>query len=111
MAQLCQYRDELERLNVEVLLVSFSSTAYARTWIEEVCSVFHLLLDRERDVYRLYALKSSILRSWSLKTVRGYIRLMRAGRKWAGIQGDSEPAGRNPWAPAGSDSRSGCTSQ
>ena len=93
MAQLCQHQDELDQLNVEVLLVSFSSTGYARTWIEQVCSVFHLLLDRERDVYRLYGLKSSILRSWSLKTVRGYIRLMRAGRKWAGIQGDSAQLG------------------
>ena len=93
MAQLCQHQDELDQLNVEVLLISFSSHRYAHIWIEEVCSVFHLLLDRERAAYRLYGLRSSILRSWSLKTIKGYIRLMRAGRRWAGIQGDSAQLG------------------
>lgn len=93
MAQLCQHKDELERLNVKVLLVSFSSTKYARKWIDEVCSIFHLLVDREKETYKLYDLDKSLLRTWNLKIVWSYIKLMRAGRKWQGIQGDSAQMG------------------
>ena len=93
MAQLCQHTDELEELETEVLLVSFSSQGYARRWIKEVCAPFRLLLDRERQVYRTYGLESSLLRSWSLKMVRSYVHLMRAGRKWRGIKGNSVQMG------------------
>jgi peroxiredoxin len=78
---------------VEVLLVSFSSMKYARRWIAEVCSIFHLLIDQEKQVYRLYGLSRSLLRTWNLKIVWSYIKLMRAGRKWQGIQGDSAQMG------------------
>ena len=93
MAQLCHHKDELEQLNVRVLLVSFSSMKYARLWISEVCSIFCLLIDREKRVYNLYGLGSSLLRTWNLKTVWSYVKLMRAGRIWQGIQGDSAQMG------------------
>ena len=93
MAQLCLHTDELEQLETEVLLVSFSSQGYARLWIKETCAPFHLLLDRERRVYRTYGLGSSLSRSWSLRTVWSYVKLMRAGRKWRGIQGNSAQMG------------------
>jgi len=81
VAQLCQHTDELEQLETEVLLVSFSSQSYARLWIKETCAPFHLLLDRGRRVYRTYGLGSSLWRSWSPRTVWSYVKLMRAGRK------------------------------
>ena len=93
MTQLCQHIDELNRLNVEVLLITFSSVAYGRVWLKEVCSTFRLLIDRERHIYGTYRLKRSLLRSWGLKTVRRYVELMRAGRRWRGIQGDSAQLG------------------
>ena len=93
MAQLCLHREELARLNVKVLLVSFSSIKYAHKWIDEVCSIFHLLVDRDKETYRLYGLDSSLLRTWNLKIVWSYVKLMRAGRKWQGIQGDSGQMG------------------
>ena len=93
MAQLCQHTDELQQLGTEVLLVSFSSLGYARRWIEETCAPFRLLLDRERQVYRTYGLGSSLLKSWGLKNVWSYVKLMRAGRKWRGIQGNSAQMG------------------
>ncbi len=89
MAQLCQHRDELLHLNAEVLLISFSSSGYARAWSKEVCPSFRLLLDRERMVYRIFGLEQSLSKSWSLGMLWSYIRLMRAGRKWRGIQGNS----------------------
>ena len=93
MTQLCQQQDELEQLGVEVVLVTFSSAGYGRVWLKEVCSAFRLLIDRERAVYARYGLKRSLLRSWNLKTVRKYVQLMRAGRRWRGIQGDSAQLG------------------
>ena len=93
MAQLCLHKEELERLNVEVLLVSFSSMKYARKWIKEVCWIFRLLVDHEKKTYRLYGLDSSLLRTWNLKIIWSYVKLMRAGRKWQGIQGDSAQMG------------------
>jgi peroxiredoxin len=93
VAQLCQYADDLERLDTRVLLVSFSSPGYARRWIEETCAPFHLLLDRDRAVYRAYGLGSSLTKSWSPKIVWSYVKLMRAGRRWRGIQGNSAQMG------------------
>ncbi len=90
MAQLCQQQIQLKQLNVEVLLVSFSDDPeLAKVWLETTCSSFRLLLDPERIFYRTYGLERSWLRSWNLKTLWRYVQLLRAGRKWRGVQGDS----------------------
>lgn len=90
MAQLCQQQGQLKRLKVAVLLVSFSDDPeLARVWLETTCSSFRLLLDPERVVYHTYGLERSWLRSWNLRTLWRYVQLLRAGRKWRGIQGDS----------------------
>lgn len=93
MAQLCEHEAELKRLNVQVLLISFANPVPARAWLRETCAPFRLLLDPQRAVYRAYGLERSWLRSWNLKTLRRYVELMRAGRKWRGIQGDSAQLG------------------
>lgn len=93
MAQLCQHLEEIQRLNVEVLIVSFGSLPGAQTWLEETCSPFRLLLDPERTVYRAYELERSLRRSWNLRTLWRYVRLLTSGRKWRGIQGDSAQLG------------------
>jgi len=93
VAQLCQYSDELEALNTDVLLVTFSSAGYARKWLQETCAPFVLLLDRERTTYRTYGLQRSLARSWNLRTIRRYVELLRSGRQWKGIQGDSAQLG------------------
>lgn len=95
MAQLCQDKDELDRLNVQVLVIGFGAVSSARRWLEQTCDDFPLLLDPEREVYRLYGLKESWLRSWNLRTIRVYIRLLASGRKWRGIQGKSNQLGGN----------------
>ena len=90
---MCQHLDELERLNTEVLLITFSSAGYARKWSQETCAPFRLLLDRERTIYHTYGLERSLMRSWNVKTVQRYVQLMSKGRKWRGIQGDSAQLG------------------
>jgi peroxiredoxin len=90
---LCQRRDEYEGLNVRVLAISFGALPWAQAWQKETCPWFPLLLDRRRVAYRAYGLRRSWLGSWNLQTLRIYIRLLRAGRKWRGIQGDPAQLG------------------
>jgi len=79
----------------EVLIIAFGALPLAQAWLGETCAPFRLLLDPERRVYQAYELERSLLRSWNLKTVRRYVQLMRTGRRWRGIQGDStQPGGR-----------------
>lgn len=93
MAQLRQRQDELSRLNTHVLVISFSTEYWARAWREETQSPFPLLLDPARNVYRVYGLERSYLRSWNWRTMWLYVRLLLAGRKWRGIQDDSAQLG------------------
>ncbi len=90
---MCQHQDEFKRLNTEVLIVSFGALPLAQAWLEETCAPFRLLLDPERTVYQAYGLERSFWRSWNLKTMRRYVQLMRDGRQWRGIQGDSTQLG------------------
>ena len=52
-----------------------------------------MLLDPERSVYRAYELERSLWRSWNLRTIWRYVRLLTSGRRWRGIQGDSAQLG------------------
>lgn len=93
MAQLCPYDDELERLGVKVLLVTFSSSGYAQKFREDVCSSFSLLINRERDLYETYGLERSVLRSWGWRNLWAYAKKLLSGEEWKGIQGDSTQLG------------------
>ena len=93
MAQLCQYQEELKKLDVQVILISFGPTEVAKDWLEETCPSFQLLLDPERNVYSKYKLKRSWLGSWNLRTLAYYIRALLGGREWRGIIGDSAQLG------------------
>lgn len=93
MAQLRQHAAEFEALNVRLVVVSFGLAHQARAWLEETGSPFTLLLDPERAAYRAYGLQRSLLRSWEPKVWLEYARLLVAGRRWRGIQGDSGQLG------------------
>jgi peroxiredoxin len=93
VAQLCQNIDEFQAHNTKVIIITFGTLPAAKVWLKETCSPFHLLLDTEREVYRSYGLERSLLRSWGLKTLWHYMRLLASGRRWHGIQGDSTQLG------------------
>ncbi len=93
MAQLCQRQDELKKLNTRVLIISFGGLLAAQKWVEETCVTYDLLLDPERKIYDSFGLERSLLRSWDLKTIWTYIKLLASGKKWRGIQGDSSQLG------------------
>ena len=80
-------------MGVVVLLVTFSTAGYGRVWLEEVCKVFSLLIDREREVYARYDLKRSVLRSWNLKTLALY-KAATVGAQVARHQGGFGAVGR-----------------
>jgi len=81
VAQLCQRQQDLDRLKVRVLIISFSAPAFARTWLEETNAPFSLLLDENREVYQKYGLERSFLRSWSPKTIWYYLLNWKARPK------------------------------
>jgi len=93
VAQLCQHQDDLERLKAKVLLISFGTLPAAQAWLEETRAPFTLVLDPTRTTYQAYGLERSFLRSWNLRTFLRYVELIRAGRQWRGIQGDSAQLG------------------
>lgn len=81
MAQLCQRQQDLDRLKVRVLIISFSAPPFARAWLEETKAPFSLLLDENRGIYQRYGLERSFLRSWSPKTIWYYILNWKARPK------------------------------
>ncbi|MBN1666066.1 MAG: AhpC/TSA family protein [Anaerolineales bacterium] len=85
--------DEFEQTNTQVLIITFGTLLGAESWLKETCSSFRLLLDPERKVYQAYGLERSLLRSWNLRTIWTYGKLLASGRKWRGIQGDSAQLG------------------
>jgi hypothetical protein len=93
VAQLRQHLDDLDGLNTQVLIISFSTLPAAQSWLEETGAPFRLLLDPGRVVYRAYGLERSWRRAWNLRTIRRYAQLLRSGRRWRGIQGDSAQLG------------------
>ena len=68
-------------------------TSGSQAWLEETCSPFELLLDPERKAYEAYRLERSVFRSWNLRTLWRYVKLLASGRRWRGIQGDSTQLG------------------
>jgi peroxiredoxin len=89
VAQLCQYQEALEELNTRVLVITFGTLLAAEAWLKETCSPFELLLDPDCRAYEAFGLQRSLLRSWNLRTIWRYVRLLTSGRRWRGIQGDS----------------------
>lgn len=90
---MCLHHDEFKKSNTEVIIISFGTPKQARAWLEDTCSPFTMVLDRERAVYRAYGVKKSWLRSWTPMTAWFYVRAILKGRKLKGIQGDPHQLG------------------
>jgi hypothetical protein len=93
VAQLRQFKAEIEAHNTRVTLIAFATTDLAQAWIAETQTSFKFLLDPERKAYQEYGIDYSLGRSWSPKVWLEYARLMAKGRKWRGILGDSGQLG------------------
>jgi peroxiredoxin len=91
--RLHRQRDALQRLNAEVLLITFSGAAQARRWQDETGIDFPMLIDANRSAYRAYGLRSSVWRVWQPKVWLRYVRMMLRGWQWRGIQDDPHQLG------------------
>lgn len=76
-----QAEEDLARLGVEPLAVTFEDAAAARAYVAETGLRWPLLVDTERRLYRAYAMRKARLRHlWGPATFRAYWREARRGR-------------------------------
>ena len=81
MLQLQQAREELDRLGVQTLVVTFEGREAAREYMEETRMFWPLLVDTERRLYRAYDMHAARLRHlWGFATMRAYGREALRGR-------------------------------
>ena len=76
-----QAEEELERLGVQTLAVTFEDAAAARAYVAETGLRWPLLVDTDRLLYRAYAMRKARLRHlWGAATFLAYWREARLGR-------------------------------
>ena len=81
MLQLQQAREELDRLGVQTLVVTFEGREAAREYLDETGLVWPLLVDTDRRLYRAYHMQKARLRHlWGFATIRAYGREALRGR-------------------------------
>ena len=76
------FKDEFDRRGVAIVVVSFAEPARLAPYQEHHHWPFVMLADPKRTAYQAFALKRlSLLRVFSLSTLRLYFRLLREGKK------------------------------
>jgi len=85
---LCARQDEFAELNTRVFIISFGTLPAVQQWMNETCTTFTVLLDRERTVYNAYGLERSKLRSKSPRTLWLYFTRWLQGQKFHDSHGD-----------------------
>lgn len=81
--------DELVRLNVKVVVITFENDFLARCYVEETALAWPILVDSTRDVYRSYGmLSASFWDVWGFKTWRAYFKELLKGNKPKKSDGD-----------------------
>ena len=81
MLQLRQARLELERLEIQPLVITFEGPDEAREYLDETGLSWPLLVDAERELFRAYGMRKARLRHlWGLATMRAYGREALGGR-------------------------------
>ncbi len=77
------FKDEFDRRGVAIVVVSFAEPARLAPYQENHQWPFVILADPKRTAYQAFALKRlSLLRVFSLSTLRLYFRLLREGQKF-----------------------------
>lgn len=81
--------DELDRLNVKVVVVTFESDFLARGYVEATALKWPLFIDTTRGLYRNYGmLTASYWDVWGVKTWLVYFRELLKGNKPMKSEGD-----------------------
>ncbi len=75
--------------NVQILVVTFESDRFARSYVEETSLPWPLLVDETREAYRNYGmLSASFWDIWGPKTWWAYLNEILKGRKLGRSAGD-----------------------
>lgn len=85
---MCEKQNEFEKLNTKIIIISFGTFPAVTQWLNETCSNFTVLIDKERTVYKAYKLQKSFWRSRNLKTRWYYFKAMLQGKKTFDSHGD-----------------------
>jgi alkyl hydroperoxide reductase subunit AhpC len=85
---LCARQDEIAALNTRVFIISFGTLPAVQQWMNETCTTFTVLLDRERTVYNAYGLERSRLRAFSPRTLWFYATRHLRGKQMHSSHGD-----------------------
>lgn len=81
MLQLQQAREELDRLEIQTLVVTFEGRREAREYLDETGLIWPLLVDTDRQLYLAYDMHAARLRHlWGFATMRAYGREALRGR-------------------------------
>ena len=70
------------------MIISFGTLLALQQWMQETCSTFQVLLDRDRKIYNAYGLERSFWRSHNLKTIWVYIKAWFSGKESHSSHGD-----------------------
>jgi len=80
--QLRDFEEELNRLNVKILVVTFEATLLSRNYEEETSVTWQFIIDETRDLYRSYGmLSATFLDIWGPKTWLTYLKAIIKGQK------------------------------
>jgi len=85
---LCARQNEFVELNTRVYIISFGTLPAVQQWMNETCTTFTVLLDRERIAYNAYGLERSKLRSKSPRTLWLSFTRWLQGQKFHDSHGD-----------------------
>ena len=81
--------DELDRLNVKVVVVTFENDFLARCYVEDTALTWPILIDSTREVYKGYGmLSASFWDIWGFKTWQVYLKEILKGNKPIKSDGD-----------------------
>ena len=96
MLQLQQASEELERRNVQVLVITFEKPVHAREYSEEFSLKWPLLVVQDRRLYAAYGMETGRWRKLlGPKACLTYARLLIRGRRLRPVHGDVRQLGGN----------------
>ncbi len=81
--------DELNRLKIKVVVVTFENDFLARSYVEDTALTWPILIDSTREVYKGYGmLSASFWDIWGIKTWEAYFKEILKGNKPKKGEGD-----------------------
>jgi hypothetical protein len=84
-----QQADEIERLNLQVLVVTFERDFLVAAYLRETGTPWPILIDRSRELYAAYGMERGRVRDvLGFRSWWAYFRLLLKGRKLHRSEGD-----------------------